>query len=102
MVRAAAKNYKDVTVITSQINMKNLINELKINKGSTSLEFREKCLEWHLLKLLIMTAVISNYFNKIKKTNFPKKKFFMEILIETLRYGENPHQKVQFILKIKS
>ena len=42
MVRAAAKNYKDVTVITSPKDYPELINELRINKGSTSLEFKKK------------------------------------------------------------
>ena len=44
MVRAAAKNYNDVTVITSLNNIQSLINELKIIKEATSLEFRKKCL----------------------------------------------------------
>ena len=44
MVRAAAKNYKDVTVITSPKDYPELINELRINKGSTSLEFKKKWL----------------------------------------------------------
>tara|TARA_B110000438_G_scaffold268452_1_gene284057 strand:+ start:1 stop:1020 length:1020 start_codon:yes stop_codon:yes gene_type:complete len=38
-------------------------------------------------------AVISNYFNKIKKKKFPKKKVIYGNLIEKLRYGENPHQQ---------
>ena len=42
MVRAAAKNYDDVTVITSTKQYSDLINELKINKGCTSFKFREK------------------------------------------------------------
>ena len=42
MVRAAAKNYNDVTVITSIASYSELINELKLNNGSTSLNFREK------------------------------------------------------------
>src|SRR6056300_2026404 len=42
MVRSAAKNYQDVTVITSSDQYEELIEELKLNKGSTSLEFREK------------------------------------------------------------
>ena len=42
MVRAAAKNYNDVTVITSSDQYETLINELENNKGSTSIEFREK------------------------------------------------------------
>ena len=35
MVRAAAKNYKDVTVITSSNQYSELINEIEKNKGST-------------------------------------------------------------------
>ena len=42
MVRSAAKNYQDVTVITSSNQYEELIEELKKNKGSTSLKFREK------------------------------------------------------------
>ena len=42
MVRAAAKNYNDVTVITSSGQYGALINELEQNKGSTSFNFREK------------------------------------------------------------
>ena len=42
MVRAAAKNYNDVTVITSIEQYDELINELHLNKGSTSLSFRQK------------------------------------------------------------
>ena len=42
MVRSAAKNYKDVTVITSSSQYEELIEELKKNKGSTTINFRQK------------------------------------------------------------
>ena len=42
MVRAAAKNYNDVTVITSIDQYEELMNEIKNNNGSTTLEFRKK------------------------------------------------------------
>ena len=45
MVRAAAKNYNDVTVITSNSQYGELINEMNRYKGSTSQNFREKCLK---------------------------------------------------------
>ena len=41
MVRAAAKNYNDVTTLTSLDQYANLINQLNKNNGSTSLEFRK-------------------------------------------------------------
>ena len=42
MVRAAAKNYKFVTVITNSNQYEDLSKELDLNKGSTSLGFRHK------------------------------------------------------------
>jgi len=47
-------------------------------------------------------AVISNYFNKINKNNFPKKKIVYGNLIEKLRYGENPHQESAIYSKTKN
>ena len=93
MVRAAAKNYNDVTVITSSNQYPELINEIELNNGSTSLGFREKMSLEAFSETAYYDAVISNYFNKIKKNNFPKKKIMYGNLIEKLRYGENPHQQ---------
>ena len=92
MVRAAAKNYKDVTVITSSDQYSELINEIVKNKGSTSVKFREKMSLEAFSETAYYDAVISNYFNKIKNNNFPKKKIIYGNLIKKLRYGENPHQ----------
>jgi len=93
MVRSAAKNYKDVTVITSIDQYEELIEQLKINNGSTTLKFREKLSRIAFTETAYYDSIISNYFNKISNTIFPKKKIFHGNLIETLRYGENPHQK---------
>ena len=99
MVRAAAKNYNDVTVITSTDQYSELINELEKNKGSTSIEFREKMSLEAFSETAYYDAVISNYFNKLKKNNFPKKKTIYGNLIEKLRYGENPHQQAAIYSK---
>jgi phosphoribosylaminoimidazolecarboxamide formyltransferase/IMP cyclohydrolase len=93
MVRAAAKNYNDVTVITSSDQYGELINEIEKNKGSTSIEFREKMSLEAFSETSYYDAIISNYFNTIKKNDFPKKKIIYGNLIEKLRYGENPHQQ---------
>ena len=93
MVRSAAKNYQDVTVITSSDQYEQLIEELKKNKGSTSLEFREKLSRIAFTETAYYDSVISDYFNKKNDVMFPKKKVFHAKLIETPRYGENPHQK---------
>lgn len=93
MVRSAAKNYQDVTVITSSDQYNELIDELNRNKGSTSLEFREKLARIAFTETAYYDSVISDYFNKKNNIIFPKRKIFHTNLIETPRYGENPHQK---------
>ena len=93
MVRSAAKNYQDVTVITSSNQYEELIEELKKNKGSTSLKFREKLSRIAFTETAYYDSVISDYFNKKNNIIFPKKKVFHTTLIETPRYGENPHQE---------
>tara|TARA_B110000027_G_scaffold89088_1_gene94319 strand:- start:5491 stop:7026 length:1536 start_codon:yes stop_codon:yes gene_type:complete len=102
MVRAAAKNYNDVVVITSSDQYSELINEIEKNKGSTSIEFRERMSLEAFTETAYYDAVISNYFNKIKNNNFPKKKIIYGNLIEKLRYGENPHQHAAIYSKSQS
>ena len=101
MVRAAAKNYNDVTVITSSNQYDELIDEIENYKGSTSLEFRERMSLEAFSETAYYDAVITDYFNKIKKNNFPKKRIIYGNLIEKLRYGENPHQQSAIYSKTK-
>ena len=93
MVRAAAKNYYDVTVITNPDQYDDLIKELNIYKGRTSFNFREKLSEEAFSETAYYDSIISKYFNKFTKNKFPKKKTISMNLIEKLRYGENPHQE---------
>ena len=79
MVRAAAKNYNDVTVITSSDQYSELIKEIEKNKGSTSIEFREKMSLEAFSETAYYDAVISNYFNKIKNNTKKKKKINLTI-----------------------
>ena len=106
MVRAAAKNYNDVTVITSSDQYDELINEMIKYKGTTSQNFRKKMSQMAFTETAYYDALISNYFNKITKNYFPQKKIFYGNLIDKLRYGENPHQESSIysqnnLLKIK-
>jgi len=102
MVRAAAKNYNDVTVITSSDQYGELIDEIEKNRGSTSIEFREKMSLEAFSETAYYDAVISNYFNSIKKNDFPKKKIIYGNLIEKLRYGENPQQQAAVYSKTQN
>ena len=102
MVRAAAKNYNDITVITSSFQYKELIDEIKKYKGSTSLNFRKRMSQLAFTETAYYDALISDYFNKITNTYFPQKKIIYGNLIEELRYGENPHQKSALYSKSES
>ena len=93
MVRAAAKNYSDVAVITNPEQYEELIEKLNSNKSRTTLEFRQKMSEIAFTETAYYDGLISNYFNSQSKNLFPKKKIFFGNLIEKLRYGENPHQE---------
>ena len=93
MVRAAAKNYNDVTVITSPEQYLELINELEVNKGATSTEFKKRMSQVAFSETAYYDSVIAQYFNKIAKIDFPQKKIIPSNLVEKLRYGENPHQE---------
>ena len=93
LVRAAAKNYNDVTVITDAKYYKNLINELNSNKGFTSLDFRKEMSEIAFTETAYYDSVISNYFSINSKKIFKEKKIIYGKLLKELRYGENPHQK---------
>ena len=93
LLRAAAKNFNDVTVISDIKDYFKLIDELKKNKGSTSIEFRK----FMAAKAFGVTAYydshISNWLNTDLNIKFPEKKTIGGKLIKNLRYGENPHQQ---------
>tara|TARA_B100001175_G_scaffold4779_1_gene3760 strand:+ start:3040 stop:4581 length:1542 start_codon:yes stop_codon:yes gene_type:complete len=93
LVRAAAKNFSDVTVITSIEQYKKLIEELEKNRGSTSVKFRQKLSEEAFVETAYYDSIVNNYFASITKNFFPQKKLVTGNLIEKLRYGENPHQE---------
>ncbi len=93
LVRATAKNYENTTIITSQYQYKEFIEDLKKNKGSTSLSFRKKLSQEAFNLTAYYDSLISEYLSSDNKDYFPQKKTIHGNLIEVLRYGENPHQQ---------
>ena len=93
MVRAAAKNFKNVTIITNRNDYKPLIKELEILKGKTSLKFREFMSSKAFGLTAYYDAMIANWFNKKLKIEFPERKTIFGRKLQKLRYGENPHQQ---------
>jgi len=93
MVRSAAKNFKNVLIITNKNDYSDLINEIEINKGKTTLNFREYMASKAFGLTAYYDAMIANWFNKKLNIKFPERKTIFGRRFKQLRYGENPHQK---------
>ena len=93
MVRAAAKNFNNVTIITNKDDYGSLIKELENLKGKTSLKFREFMSSKAFGLTAYYDAMIANWFNKKLKIEFPERKTIFGRKLQKLRYGENPHQQ---------
>jgi phosphoribosylaminoimidazolecarboxamide formyltransferase/IMP cyclohydrolase len=93
MVRSAAKNFKNVSIVTSINDYSDLINEIKKNKGKTTLNFREYMSSKAFGLTAYYDSMIANWFNQKLNIKFPEKKTIFGRRFKKLRYGENPHQK---------
>jgi phosphoribosylaminoimidazolecarboxamide formyltransferase / IMP cyclohydrolase len=85
MIRAAAKNFTDVTVLASKSDYGNLLQILRMQQGQVNLEQRRQFAAKAFEVVMHYDIAISNYFNT--ETSI-------------LRYGENPHQKAKFTGKL--
>jgi phosphoribosylaminoimidazolecarboxamide formyltransferase/IMP cyclohydrolase len=90
MIRGAAKNFKDVTIIASKTDYGNLEKILKEQKGEVTLEQRRKFASIAFEIVKRYDIAISDYFNTEKKASLKQGQ------VKTLRYGENPHQQALF------
>ncbi len=93
MVRAAAKNFKNVAIITNKNDYTELIKELDKHKGKTTLRFREIMSSKAFGLTAYYDSMIANWFNNKLKIQFPERKTIFGRKFQDLRYGENPHQK---------
>ncbi len=98
LIRAAAKNFKDVTIISNIDDYSKLIKQLDRNRGATSIEFRKQMSAKAFSLTAYYDSVISNWFNNKVNVKFPEKKTIYGKLAEKLRYGENPHQEGRLYL----
>ncbi len=89
LIRAAAKNHKDVVIVPSQRQYGQLLALLKEGEGSTSIEERRMLAKAAFNVSSHYDTAIFRYFDAAEKTSF-KESFEVS---QTLRYGENPHQK---------
>ncbi len=99
MIRAAAKNYKDVIIVTSIKDYDFILNEIKEN-GDLSLEERRRLSGKAFGVTAQYDSLISNYFNEINNIEYPENITFTYRLKQSLRYGENPHQSARYYERI--
>ena len=97
LIRAAAKNFKDVVIIPSSDEYADLMNMLENQNACSTLEDRKRLAAKAFNVSSHYDTHIFNYFNKTE--NLP---VFKQSIKEsnTLRYGENPHQKAIYHGKI--
>jgi len=108
MIRAAAKNYTNVAVVTDPSDYSNILNELRTSDGSlsdgTNFNLMVKAFE----RTAQYEAVISSFFNTLAakdvKPDWPAPSRLMMRFekLQDLRYGENPHQKAAVYREIQS
>ena len=96
MIRAAAKNHQSVTVITDNSDYGIFLDEFETNKGRTSLNFRKKMAYRAYSHTAGYDASISSWMSEQEKDDHPKKIIEVGSLVQSLRYGENPHQRAAF------
>lgn len=93
LIRAAAKNFKDVLIVPSKDNYAEFENLLNEKQGQTSLEDRKLFASYAFLTSSHYDTMIFKYFNSFAQIDT----FAESINTKTsLRYGENPHQKGVF------
>ncbi|MFW5443533.1 MAG: bifunctional phosphoribosylaminoimidazolecarboxamide formyltransferase/IMP cyclohydrolase [Methylococcaceae bacterium] len=96
MIRAAAKNHADVTVIVDHSDYNAVIEELTNNNTSVSQQTRFNL----ALKSFEHTAkydtAISAYLGAVNKVQFPNTLNLQYHHTQSMRYGENPHQNAAF------
>src|SRR2546421_1123728 len=96
MIRAAAKNHDDVAVVVEPQDYQAVLDELAANQGATTLTLRRRLAAKAYARTAAYDAAISNWFAGQLKTDAPDYRAFGGRLIQSLRYGENPHQTAAF------
>lgn len=95
MLRAAAKNHNDVTVVVDPVDYETVLVEMK-EAGGTKKETRKKLAAKVFRHTAAYDALIAGYLNEQVDEKFPEQLTFTYEKKQDLRYGENPHQQAAF------
>lgn len=91
MIRAAAKNFRDLVVVAAKDDYAQLEQLLKDQEGNTTIEQRKAFAAKAFEVVMHYDIAISNYFNPATAIQTIQQKSQ-----QSLRYGENPHQSATF------
>jgi phosphoribosylaminoimidazolecarboxamide formyltransferase/IMP cyclohydrolase len=93
MLRSAAKNFEDVTVVVDPADYRAVLEELRKASGATSRETRARLARKAFATTAAYDGAISTTLQKMANGEFPEALHLNYRKVADLRYGENPHQK---------
>ncbi len=96
MIRAAAKNHAFVSVVTDPEDYGALLDELETQDGATSYGFRQQLALTAYARTAAYDAAVSGWMAGALGNETPRRRAFAGTLVQSLRYGENPHQNAAF------
>jgi phosphoribosylaminoimidazolecarboxamide formyltransferase/IMP cyclohydrolase len=96
MIRAAAKNHADVTVVVDPTDYEAVLAELAAHEGATTLQLRRRLAQKAYARTASYDAAISNWLAGEIGMETPPYRALGGSLVEPMRYGENPHQSAAF------
>ncbi len=95
MIRSAAKNHAYVCVCTGPEDIERVLAAAQVD-GCTDLSLRKDLAARAYARTASYDAAISGWFAQTLGEDFPDRKAIAGSLVQTMRYGENPHQKAAF------
>ena len=100
MVRSAAKNWKDVAVLTDASQYADVLNELQSTGGGVSQATQFALAVAAFNRISNYDGAISDYLSSFNadgsRSDFPAQSNARFVKLQDLRYGENPHQQAAF------
>jgi phosphoribosylaminoimidazolecarboxamide formyltransferase/IMP cyclohydrolase len=96
MIRSAAKNHDGVTIVTDAEDYDAVIEDMKANHGATSPALRRRLAGTAYARTAAYDAAIGRWFAEQNDDAFPRRFSLSGTRVQSLRYGENPHQKAAF------
>jgi len=99
MIRAAAKNYRNVAVVVEPGDYEKVLLELR-ERGELSLWTKQELCAKAFRHTAHYDALIAEYFSQLVEEDFPELLTLTYEKVQELRYGENPHQKGAFYKEV--